>query len=165
MQKSDEMLLCDPGSKIALSAAVDMLESLLQSMALPYHKKHGPLLTSLLNGAKFWMTYTTGGAQPKTLFGEAAAKNRYIAIEKAGNGRKPADIMILAPFLHLLQPEPPVVVSEWIQAIAAASGTTKRPGSKASLGLTKPKAAKMLVAKATVSTAKGSSMKFDLFDW
>ena len=76
-------MLCDYAAKNALEAAVDMMESLTQSLPLPLHKKHGALLSALLVGARFWIMYQPGGNGAKAQFGVQAAGAKYVVLAKA----------------------------------------------------------------------------------
>ena len=85
LKKSDFMMLCDCSCKIALEAGIDQCEAALQSMPLPYSSKLGPLLSSLLAAARFWVSFLEGAAGPnqKVLYGAEAAKHVRLAMAKS----------------------------------------------------------------------------------
>ena len=72
--------------------------------------------------------------------------------------------MSLAPWCLLLEADQQGELRKWIGDLAKAGTGSKRMGTKQSLGLVKAKAQK-IIAKAVVSSAAGSSMKVDLFDF
>ena len=157
LKKSDFMMLCDCSCNIALEATIDQCEAALQSMPLPYSSKLGPLLSSLLAAARFWVSFAVGAAE--------AAKQMLVGCAKSANKPPPSkDVMALAPWTQLLENEQQTEVKKWISDLSKQPAALKRLGSKASLGLLKAKASKV-IAKASVSSSSGASLKLDLFDF
>ena len=160
------MMLMGVEAKVSLSAVIDVAESAVQSMALPFGRKHGPLISNYLASAKNWCTVDKGSGN--ILFGIEAAKDMMISIIKGSGGVKgegTADskvVMALAPYVQLLDDEQQKLLRKQIEKLAdAAPGGTKRLGSRLSLGLLK---SKKIVAKASVSSGSGASLNIDLFD-
>lgn len=162
LKKSDFMMLCDTAVKVALDAAIDQCEGAQQALTLPYASKLGPLLSTLLAGALYWIVHKQGDG--KELFGAEAAKAKFILCMKSANKPPPApQVMGLAPWCLLLEDDQQTEIRKWIGDLAKAGTGLKRLGTKQSLGLVKAKTQK-IIAKAVVSSASGSSMKLDLFE-
>ena len=148
-------------AKLALQAAVDLAEVVQQRMPLPFHSKHGALLTGFMQCARFWITKEKAGN--KVIHGEAAANEIFIDLVKNKAGPDDKLLMSLAPYAALLTPDQEAQVKVWVSAAAAVGSSAKSKGSRISLGLVKKKALKC-TASASASTAAGSNVRLDLFD-
>ena len=149
--------------RLSMQACIDTVEGCLHKLPMPFNKKHGVLLSTLMRGARYWCTAEAGPGKPK-LYGVPAAKHHAVLISKAAAGTRDEQLMHLGPFVQLLESEMQVEIRKLIEKAADKGPARKRLGSKASLGLLAAKRDKSLVASAAVSSSSGSKMKIDLFD-
>ena len=96
------MMLMGVEAKVSLSALIDVAEGMVQSMALPFAKSHGPLITTYLTAAKHWCKVEQ--ANGKVLQGVDAAVHMMQSLMKADAKAKPDGklVMMVAPCLQLL---------------------------------------------------------------
>ena len=68
-------------------------------------------------GSRFWRSHVAG-ANGKWIYGADAAKQKYIALIKAGDPKLYVDIMLVAPFAKWLEEKPQSDLKQRVGSIA-----------------------------------------------